>query len=650
MADFKDREKLESLRERLYERGQDAAFVSARHTLTRPKMVDVARGWAGTTPVPVATPVIKPVETPVVPAVDAPLEDTPQQTKSRRRYRSIILLATTILFVLLVGASSVYLFFGGNQISGKNIDFVLTGPLAVAGGDILTLQVAVNNNNAVAIEGATLVLNYPAGTKSVGEGSRDLYEERISLETIAAGESKVIPIQVAVFGEENEEKEITAAIDYRVTGSNGTFYKEAEPVKFMINSSPVIMRVESVEKISAGQEFDIKLTVQSNAETPLSNVLISATYPDSFRFISAKPEPSYRQTEWTLKELAAKGTETITIRGVGTGLSTEAFIVRFQAGTPRTDNQFMIGSVLAQTAATFAIEQPFVDMVVRIGSDTDNDVVLPAGSVTDVVVSVTNTHTEPVYDMNLRVTPTGTAFNENKLQINDGFYDSVKKELRFEVSGSPELAVVQPGERREFRFSFGGDSELKTATLDFTANVYARRVSERNVPEELIAAAETSVRYSSVATLARQIDRLSGPVPPVVNSETLYTLTVEAQAGANDLSGATMTTTLPQYVRWLDAYDGPGTVSFNPINKELRWTIGELKGNERKALSFQVGFTPSLLQVNTVPVMLNRQAFSATDRFTGAPLTADGAPVTTELSEEQGYDRDNGVVVNPAGE
>lgn len=641
---------MESLRERLYERGQDATFVSARHTLSRQPVVDIARGWAGAAPAPVMVPVQNPIPPSLEAEAVSPLDTESLPTKTRRRYRSIIMLATTVLFVLMVGASSVYLFFGGNQISGKNIEFVLTGPVAVAGGDIVTLQVAVNNNNAVAIEGATLVVNYPPGTKSVGEGSRDLYEERISLETIAAGESKVIPIQVAVFGEENEEKEITAAIDYRVTGSNGTFYKEAEPVKFTINSSPVILRVETIEKISAGQEFAIKLIVQSNAETPLSNVLISATYPDSFRFISAEPAPSYRQSEWILKQLAAKGTETITIRGVGNGLSSEAFIIRFQAGTPRTDNQFMIGSVLAQTASTFTVEQPFVKMEVRVGSDTDNDVVLPAGSATDVVVVVTNTHTEPIYDMNLRIAPTGSAFNESLLQINGGFYDSIKKELRFEVSGSPELALVQPGERREFRFTLSGDSELRTATLDLAASVYGRRVSERNVPEELIAADETAVRYSSVAALARQIDRLSGPVPPVVNEETMYTLTIEAAAGANDVTGASVVTTLPQYVNWLQAYEGPGDVAFNPINKELRWTIGEIKSKERKTLSFQVSFTPSLLQVNSAPVMLSRQVFQANDRFTGAPLTADGAPITTELSEEQGYEHDNGIVVKSAGE
>jgi hypothetical protein len=280
-----------------------------------------------------------------------------------------------------------------------------------------------------------------------------------------------------------------------------------------------------------------------------------------------------------------------------------------------------------------------------VNADKDGDVVLPAGSITDVTVTVTNTHSEPVYDMSMRVSPRGTGFRESLLRVTDGFYDSVNKEIRWEVSGMSSLSKVLPGERREFRFQLNSDAELSTASLTFDANVFARRVDEANVSEELIGQAETAVRYASVPTVGRQIERLTGPVPPVANQETLYTLTLEAVAGANDLSGAVLVTSLPQYVRWLDASTGPGQVSYNPVNREVRWNIGEIKGRARTNLSFQVAITPSVLQVGTAPVMMNRQELTATDRFTGTPLQADAAPITTELSSESGYDQYNGVVV-----
>lgn len=651
MSDHKDRERLEALRQRLYERGHDDGFVSARRPLSPGDTVNVARGWAGVSDVqPVMTPprataadVVSPLPAPARSELDLPIEPlaTP---KPRRSYRLFILLGSLAAFVLMVGISSLYLFFGGNQISGRNISFVLSGPLAVAGGDVLQLQVGVNNMNSVAIEGATLIVNYPAGTRSVGEDSRDLLQERIPLNSIAAGEARTVPVQVAVFGEENEQKEVSATIEYRVAGSNGVFYKEADPLSFTINSSPLVLRVESVEKISSGQEFTIKLVVQSNALTPLQNVLVSAQYPESFTFVRSTPEPSYRQSEWFIENLAAKGTHEITIRGMASGLSDEAFIMRFQAGTPRTDNQFILGATLAQTSTTFTVERPFVDIGININSNTSRDMVLPAGSVTNVTISVTNTRSEPVYDMRVRVVPTGSAFQERLLAISDGFYNSVEKDIRWQPSGNAELGRVLPGEQRNFTFRLGGDTEPRTATLDLDVSVYARRVSESAVAEELIGAADASVRYSSIATVLRQADHERGPLPPVANRETIYSLTLAAAAGANDLTGAVVTAMLPQYVEWLNTVSGDGQVEFNPVNNQLRWNIGEITGRERREISFEIAVTPSVLQVDSAPVIMGRQELRATDRFTGAPLVAEAPPITTELSSDAGYERNNGLV------
>lgn len=657
MPDFKDRERLDALRQRLYDRNQDASFVSARRTLARTDVIDVidvARGWGESVMRPAAAQIPQTNPVPAQPAPKAvPLAESPlaapelvvaAASPRRRSYRAYILLASVAIFVVLVGISSFYLFIGGNQTSGRNISFALSAPLAVAGGDVLEVQAAIHNMNSVAIESATLIVNYPVGTKSVGDTPRDLFEDRIPLNSIEPGETKTVPVRAAVFGEENEEKEITATFEYRVAGSNGTFYKDADPITFTINSSPVVLRVESVSKISSGQEFDVTLVVQSNALTPLTNVLVSAVYPESFRFVRSDPEPSYRQSEWIISDLAAKGTERITIRGVASGLSDEEFLLRFQAGTPRTDNQFIVGSLLAQTSSVITVEKPFVEMEFAINSDTDGDVVLPAGSPTTVVLTVTNTRSEPVYDMRVRIVPKGTAFRERLLQVEGGVYESSEQYIEWDVSGTPELTTVLPGERREFRFRLDSDAEQSTASLDLDANVYARRVNERNVPEDLIGATEAAIRYSSVAVVSRQVDRERGPVPPVVGQETVYTLTLAAEAGSNDLTGAVVTTALPQHVRWLNVVSGDGGVEFNPVSKRVRWNIGEIKGKERRTTTFQVAMTPSVLQVGTTPVIMETQELQATDRFTGAPLQASAPPITAELSEEAGFERGNGLV------
>lgn len=649
MSDPKDKERLDALRERLYERGQSESFRSVRHDVVGKVPSDVARGWSGVPPQPtVSTTSVGPVTAKDQEngAIDAPVLATTDVAalSPRRRYRSIILLSSLALFVVAIVSSSLYLFFGGNQISGKNIDITLEGPQTASGGEVFALTASVTNRNTVAIESATLIINYPSGTRSVGDNQRDLYEERLPLEQIGPGETRTVPLQAVVFGEENEAKEVRAALDYRVVGSNSLLFKEAAPLAFTVNSSPLVLRIESVEKISSDQEFEMKFVLESNASTPLHNVLVAAEYPEQFRFIRSEPAASYRDNTWVVEDVGAKGKATITVRGSAAGLTTESFIFRVSAGTARTDNQFVVGAQLAQTSATISVEQPFIGVAMQIAGDSDGDVVLSAGDSADVTIRVSNTHTEPIYDMRVQVVPSGSAFDERSLRINEGFYDSVNKDVRWEVSSVPELATVRPGSERVFAFSFVTPDDSRSANLGLTANVYGRRVNEVGVAEELVGVAKTTIRYSSTIKTDRQLGHLAGPVPPVVNKETMYTLSLVATAGANDMSGAVLTTSLPQYVRWLNTYSGPGTVTFNPISKELRWQIGEMKGGSRATLDVQVGFTPSVLQVDEVPVMLKQQSFEATDRFTGTVLRATGAPLTTELSEELGFGDKNGVV------
>lgn len=650
MPDYKDKEQLEALRHKLYDRGRDDAFVSARHSLQKATPIDVARGWASVPPIASvkSTPAVVPaaLELKGIEAVSDPVP----KSSLRRRYRQIVMLASVAIFVAIVGISSVYLFFGGNQISGKNIDFTLTGPVAVAGGDVLELQVAITNNNAVAIEAATLIVSYPAGTKSVEESPRELFQERINIDDIAPGETRDIIVKSAIFGEENAAREIAATLEYRVKGSNSIFDKKAEPFTFTINSSSIVLRVDVVEKISSGQEFDVKVTLQSNSPTPLKNVLLSAEYPENFTFIRATPDPVYRKNEWVIEDLSAKGTYSVTIRGVASGVVTDAFQLKFQAGTPRTDNQFVVGSVLAQSISTITVERPFVDMKISVGGDSDGDVVLSSGSDAEVVVTVVNTHTDPIYDMTLRVSPTGTAFDESRLRISNGFYDSINKEIRWEASGFEALEKVLPGESREFSFKVSGDKDVPTAILDIEANVFARRVSEDRVAEELLGTSVGVLRFASLATLEGEISHGSsifsdsGPIPPVANRKTTYTVTLAATAGANDLTGAQVTTRLPQYVEWLNI-STEGIVEYNPVSKEVRWSVGAMKGKERKDVSFQVALTPGILQVGSTPVIMNQQEFKATDRFTGTPLSTTARPITTELSSEAGYESSSGIVV-----
>src|SRR3989344_3515790 len=504
----------------------------------------------------------------------------------------IILLVSIACFIVVAIISSLYLFFGNNQISARNISINIEAPFSIAAGEQVPMQISVSNQNSVPIQAATLIVNYPIGTKT----------------------------------------------------------KEAESVKIKINSSPLVIRVDAIERASSGQEIEVTLTVQSNTSAVQRNILITANYPNSFAFLRSEPSPSYGQNTWLISEIAPEGSQVITLRGRISGVANEQSELQFLAGTPRSDNQFVMSSTMTQAKTTYTIERPFIDVQVAVNGDKDGSAVVEAGKEAGVVISITNTLDETIYDMRVEVSPKGNLIRDNLLSIPDGFYDSTNKVIRYEVAGMEDLAEVRPGESREFLFFVKPDINQQTASFDISTNVYARRVREAGAAEEIVGTAVAEAKYESQLELRAQAGRNdgpfsdTGPLPPVANQETTYTLTFEIEAGANDLTAAVMTTSLPQHVAWLDNFEGEGTVEYNPVAKQIRWNVGAMSAKTSKQLKVQVSLLPSVTQVGTNPTLVGSQEVRATDRFTETTVRVVNALLTNELSREAGYGRDNGRV------
>lgn len=644
MKNLHTQEQIDEMRKRLYDRGSDVE-TNVRHQLSDTP-VDVSRDWAVKSTQKLHTTDLRSgVE---VSSGNPNLEEG--ENKPKRHYRRFILIGSLLIFIFVAGISSLFLYFGGNKISSDNIQIAIIGPSQIGGGETVPLQVTVSNQNPVVIESVTLILKYPSGTQSVGDSPRNLFEERIPMDDIEPGEVKNIPVRFAVFGEENDEKKVEATIEYRVNGSNGMFYKDANPLALRISSSPLVLRVSSIEKVASGQLIDITLTAVSNASSPLRNVLITAFYPNGFTYETSKPEPVYGQNVWRIDELLPEQSATIKLQGIVSGLTEETFRINFDVGPANPDNQYLVGASLAKAKADFIIERPFIDVEIAINGDKDRSAIIPEGERSEVEVNIKNTLDETVYDMVVEVVPGGNALNENSISSRQGFYDSNTGTVRWEVANNASFGQVLPGDVRSLKFDVTPRKNLTTASFDLVVNVYARRVAESSALETLIGTIRAEAKYSSSVNITSQVARNagqftgSGPVPPKVGETTTYTLTLIAEAGSNDMVNSVVETSLPLYVNWLDAYEAEGSVTYNSVSKKIQWAIGDISSGQRKEMTFQVSILPSTSQIGTAPVLLNRQQARANDRFSGELLQDEASPVTTELSTEMGFSKGNGLV------
>lgn len=618
MSDIRDQRELDELRKRLYARGSVEGGVK-RHELTD-NPVDVARSW------------------------NVPAEAEPASVAEEahpHRYRKFVLIASMVIFALVATASTAYFYFGNNRISGDNITFNIAGNNNISGGETVSFHIGVTNQNTVAIEGASLIVKYPEGTRSVTEPIKNLYEERIDVGMLGPGEAKNIQLQVAVYGKENQQSQIKATLEYRIVGSDSVFYKEAEVFNVQIVSSPIILQVDSVRRVSAGQPVQITLKVKSNTNKVLKDVLITSKYPSGFGYKSAVPDPLYNQNVWKIDELKPEETEMIVINGSITGLTNEGLVVDFSAGAALTDNEFIVGSLLAETRAEFVLEQPFIAVDIDIAGDDDRSVVLEEDKSSVVQVSIKNTLKEPVYDMVVEVVPSGNALKADSIQSRQGFYDSNKNLVRWDVSNTPEFVQVQPGQVRALNFSIDPVLGQTTASFNIAVNVYAKRVAEPAAQQQLVGTVTAEARYASAASIEGVLTHVTGPLPPKPGQATRYQVKLRAGGGANNLRNAVVKTSLPTFVEWQNEFSGEGTATFNPVSRQLEWNIGDINSGVTKELTFALNFLPSTSQVNTTPILVNNLTLSATDRFTNTPVETSVGGITSEI---KGLPQESGVV------
>jgi len=651
MVDKNDQARLDELRQRLYSRGETVnkhnQFSLKDEPISVPKTWDSPRKTDIKPPVELKNEV--PFEVPETAHSTPPVIAMP--TSKRKSYRLKMLLAGLFFFVASVGISSLFIMFGGRAISGENISISITGPFTIGGGETIPLQIGITNQNTVPIESATLVVEYPLGTQTDNDESRELFVDRLPLNVIASGEAVNIPLRARVFGEENQELVIRASVEYRVAGSNATFYKEAEPLRFKISSSPVVLKIDSVRNISSGQEAEVKLTISSNAPNILRDILVKAEYPKNFDFSKSSPASVSGQNVWLIDELVSGGSKTITITGVLTGADTDASVMNFSVGIPNERDRFSLASVYAVANTEFVIEQPFIDIGVVVNRERNSTASISSGSISNVSLEIKNTLSSIIYDAVAEIKLSGNALSDTQVDVNNGYYDSNTRTIIWDISSVASLEKIVPGNTVNLSFTLKPDQDTSmTPQINLDAQVRARRVFESSAQESIIGSVKSVIKVQSSARLSAETGYNSalftdtGPIPPVVGETTTYTLTMAVNNGSNQISNTVTTATLPTYVVWLDKTSGMGSFTYNPSTREVEWKAGTLAANTSAVGAFQVSLLPSVSQIGNTPILVGEQRMRADDNFTGTVVRGSSPSLTTRLPASSGYANNSGVV------
>ena len=565
------------------------------------------------------------------------------------------------LFFVLSIAYAAFIFIKDNQtVAGDDVSINIVGPVSVGGGEKLSLDVLVQNNNSVPIELVDLIIDYPEGTKSI-DLSTDLRRSRETIGTVSSGTVVRKTISSALFGPENSSKEISASVEYRVQGSTAIFSKNKK-FDIVLSASPIRISVSALKEISSGQDLDMELKIISNSANKLEKVAFSVEYPFGFVFKSSDVEPKISNNFWVFDALNPGEEKIIKIKGSIQGQNEEERVFKFKTGLLKDNTNDTIGVIFNTAIHGLQIQKSFVDLAINVGGESGKNIIIGSNKEISGELVFSNNTNDKIRNLNLELYLEGAVIDEKSISAFDGFYSSSENKIFWNSETSENFTEISPRDSFVLRFEFKTNN-LKTGTISITnpaiklrAGATGKRISTSNVEEkvETIASTDLKVQTDVVVNTYSSRDEEAfvnvGPVPPKVEVETNYNVVFEVSNNINNIKNARIETTLPSYIIYKNQfYPREENIYYDNITRKLVWNIGNMTNGEGYSKSsrkvyLNVSLIPSISQIGQSPLLVNKSKFNATDEFTGKNIELTLPNVTTDLYYNTGGNNQGNVV------
>lgn len=572
-----------------------------------------------------------------------------------------IFIFSLIFFVIASGVAA-FVFLGGmNMVSSKNVDIEVVGPLSIPSGQEVSFEVSVVNNNSVDLDSASLLVEYPQGTRSATDMTKDLDRERFALEKIKSGESHSENLKAVFFGEKDDLKQIKISLEYRVKNSNAIFYKE-KTHEVSISSAPVVITPTYPKEVNSNQEISFSIEVASNSKDAVNNFLVNVEYPFGFVFKESMPKASYGNNVWRFESIKTGEKKTISIKGSIIGQDNEERVFKVSAGTADEKDERVIAIPFSELTESVLVKKPFIGLQVSVEGE-NKDFFGRGGSNANTEIAIRNNLPSRLFNTKVEVSLSGGAFDRASVfPRNDGFFQSFNDTILWDKRSVSELSDMEPGSEKTLSFYliplfYENIAKGAKPEIQMNVKVVGERILESGSVEQVAAVESrkiilgTDISFSARTVRSSGNIENSGPIPPRADTPTTYSVVWAVSNSFNQVSNVEVRATLPSYVKWTNLKNPQNEVfSYNQVTNEVVWNVGSLLpntgfGSSQREIYFQLELLPSLSQVGQSPVILNESVLSGLDKVTGLKIGAKAPAVTTVFSGDPSFKNGDDKVV-----
>ncbi len=564
--------------------------------------------------------------------------------------------AFAVLFFAATVAIAGFVFFGGtNFISSKNVDLEVTGPTTSPAGDMVELQVTIENGNNADLETANFSVQYPSGARDALDSTKQLTFAKEDLGGIKAGQSVVRNVKFSLVGQTGETKELKFSIEYKVAGSNATFYKD-KVYAITIGSSPLSVTVELPSAVASGDPFTLDVTVGLNSTEVLKNVMLRAEYPYGYSTNTAVPMAYADNNVWSLGDLSPGVMKKIQIKGQLTGEDKDERTFRFYAGVAEGETPSAnFKTVIFSTQGTIAVERPSVALSVKLNGDASSTYTAPAGQTLNATIAFANNLSEQLLNPRIEATLSGSALNlESVNATGSGFYDSATGKIVWGAGQGIDDLLPGNGQTLSFRFASLGELTALQASRGITLAV---TITGTPIGSKTpVSVTQTRmVKIASQVALTSKVLHSTGPfvntgqTPPKVQTTTSYAVIWSVGNTQSDVTNAKVTAKLGPGVKWLGAKSvKTEDIAYDEKTNTVTWNLGTVTSgtgfsDEMREAAFQVAITPVASQVGTAPTLVSGITFTAQDIFSKTLTLTNGA-LTTVMPSDPAFVRGDDIV------
>ena len=580
-----------------------------------------------------------------------------------RPFMKKIFIAALIFFFATVLIAGFVFTGGGNFVSSKNVDVSVLGQTITSAGEVLDLGVSISNTNNADLEFANLSIQYPSGSRNPDNTAEPLTYSKEDLGVVKEGTETVRNIRLVLLGSTGEVKEIKFSVEYKVKGSNATFYKD-KIYEITIGETPVTLTIDNPGSVTSGETFTTVVSVSLNSTEVLKNVVLKAEYPYGYGVIDATPGSVSDGNIWALGDLSPGSKKTVSIRGRLVGQDKEERTFRFYVGVSDSNSASPNPKVIIVSLLdTLAISRSSVDLSVAFNGENVDTYIAPPARPVSTTVSFQNNLPDKLLNPRLEVSLSGLALDKSSVSAGEnGTYDSLNSKIVWNLVNSGRFAELNPGEGGQVSFNFSSlsGSSLVLGANDITLNfiLTGTPVGPLGQSPSTVTVNETrKVKVSSQVSLSSKVlyslgpYTNKGPMPPRVGEETTYTVTFNVGNTQGDMTDAKVTARLGPGVAWLGTSNvGTENIIYDSLSSTLTWNLGALSSGSgfssaTRELAFQVSLEPILSQISTAPVLVSNIIFSGLDTVTGSVVTINNPPLNTRLSGDPAFIQGDDIVV-----